>query len=268
MGFLPFLQVLFDPEDSVCAANTLKDTKSQLRGSITEPAQWVCVNPLQNGSTRAIKNIKTFRSFIVEIDKGVDLEDQIDYINSLGFPYSSIVFSGNKSYHFVLSLATPVDREVYTNICKAIKDRIEYCDPSVLSASALTRMAGGIRDGTKIQNLVFCGKRISRYELDMWLKQTKPWRPVKKDDNFLKAKSFAQYELTPWVTMLLEKGINANGMSRHEKMKRVAIALRKAGLDRDESFAKLYNAVIPHNPDMDKYEVEKIIEWVWENVAA
>lgn len=110
---------------------------------------------------RADCNVVCYRNFLIEID-GMPLEDQITYVKSR-IPVSSIVYSGGSSYHFIVSLETPVKTyEEYMNISKRLLLLLPEADPACKNPSRLSRLPGRVRPETdKMQDLVYLGGRVS-----------------------------------------------------------------------------------------------------------
>jgi len=55
---------------------------------------------------RADHNVICFRNFLLEIDN-MPIEQQVEHVRNL-VPVTAIVFSGKKSYHFIISLTEPM----------------------------------------------------------------------------------------------------------------------------------------------------------------
>ena len=134
-----YLNVLFDADDHVNACfDSVKETQSYLRGEWDSSPQWVCCNALGPGGTRAQRNLTKLRNFVIEFD-GLDVEDQLHEIYQLGIPFSTIVYSGNKSLHAVISLETPLNLADYKSIARKLKVICDKADPACLEPARLTR---------------------------------------------------------------------------------------------------------------------------------
>ena len=66
------------------------------------------INPI-NGFRRD-SNVTAFRSFLVEIDIGT-IKEQVNTIAHIKMPFSSQVFSGNKSVHTIITLDSDLSSE-------------------------------------------------------------------------------------------------------------------------------------------------------------
>ena len=182
-----FLHILFDEYDLICAGDLYDNGVSRI--DEVEAAPFVCVNPLlsvdlefkkkeerrYNVSRRSDVNVKSLRNFMFEMDD-VSLDKQLQILHQSGIPFSSIVYSGGKSYHAVLSLETPLEgagtlegikryKHIWSRLAAKIGDEV---DPSGKNPSRLTRMAGSDRDGVE-QRVHSLGKRISMQDFEQLL---------------------------------------------------------------------------------------------------
>src|ERR1051326_2199694 len=96
-----WLNTLFDPDDFICPAIRLTDNGSIPISAFTRSSdcKWICINSLSPYSTRAIRNISKFRTFLIEIDD-LPLKEQDKYVNSKLMPYSTKIHSGGNSFHY------------------------------------------------------------------------------------------------------------------------------------------------------------------------
>ena len=109
---------------------------------------------------RADVNITSYRNILLEFDLLTPAE-QLAYIIELGLPYSSIVFSGGKSLHVILSLEEPLKtREDYRDIVAALHRKVKIADISASNPSRLSRSPGAMR-GDVEQELIFIGGAVS-----------------------------------------------------------------------------------------------------------
>lgn len=109
---------------------------------------------------RADCNVVTFRNFLIEIDT-MPLSDQIAYVKSR-VPVSSIVYSGGASYHFIISLETPLATyEEYMDVAKRLLMLLPEADSACKNPSRLSRLPGRVRPETdKMQDLIYLNGRI------------------------------------------------------------------------------------------------------------
>jgi hypothetical protein len=89
------------------------------------------------------------------------LDQQIAYVRSR-IPVSSIVYSGGSSYHFIISLETPLETyEEYMNVAKRLLLLVPEADPMCKNPSRLSRLPGRLRPDTeKTQDLIYMNGRI------------------------------------------------------------------------------------------------------------
>jgi len=163
-----FYKILFDEEDFTCFAKTNFDTQRYHHSApISESAQWFSLNPL-NG-TRCDANVTKHRNILVEFDS-ISIEMQKLTMRCLEVPWSTCVFSGSKSLHFIISLETVVSREVYDSLVRRTIKVIDGMDHSVKNPSRLTRCPNSINKKTgSIQHLLKVKSRISNQEFEKWL---------------------------------------------------------------------------------------------------
>ena len=77
------------------------------RGDLMEGAK-IGLNPaIRVGSRRGQENCGAFRNLLVEFDGGGSPQDQLALAASVDLPFTTASWSGNRSVHFVISLADP-----------------------------------------------------------------------------------------------------------------------------------------------------------------
>lgn len=171
-----FYGVLFDKDEHTNFVRVIndKETGASPVGNWTMPyCKFFCINPLIKGKSRKDIHVHKYRNFLFEMDK-IALEEQIPIFKAAKMPFTTAVFSGGKSYHFVLSLETPLTERVqYDAIWKAcaavLKKFGGEADPSTKNPTRLSRMPGVLRDNGQEQTLKRVGKRIPNQILFDWL---------------------------------------------------------------------------------------------------
>lgn len=164
-----YLKSLFDEGEHVCSGDTPFETRVQGTEKVTASASYVTLNALEPGSTRADKNVVKLRSFLLEFD-GMPLDEQIPFVENTGLPYTTCVFSGNKSYHFVVSLTEPVETpEQYRRLVRWLYKAIPEVDQSCKNPSRFTRLGGGTHKNGKAQTLEDVRGRVGKELLYSWL---------------------------------------------------------------------------------------------------
>lgn len=189
-----YYDVLFDEFDATCWSKDPYGTR------VVQTATWglypehnfVCINALDPEKDRqptrpqhshllprrADANIVKYRSVLCEFDKG-DINEQKKIIESSGLPYSTLVFSGGKSLHAIISLDTPLaGSEQYKRLVRRIYGKLPGVDRSTGNPSRFTR-APGVRRGDVRQELLHVGPRVSLQSLEAWL------GPEKEEENLI-----------------------------------------------------------------------------------
>lgn len=177
MSKVKFLNLLFDEGQKTCFTKHAKGTK--VMSYPPKSAVFFCINALHPAEDlapslsyhsphvprRADANVICFRNFLIEIDD-MPLDKQIPYVKGL-LPVSSVVYSGKKSYHFIISLREPCeDYNEYMQISEALHKHLPKSDSATKNPSRLSRLPNVMRPDTgKSQNLVYLGQRISKQEL-------------------------------------------------------------------------------------------------------
>lgn len=181
-----FLSVLFSPGDFTCYAKKASGTTVF---PVERPPHWVqffSLNAL-DGTTdhevveeyhaadrprRADANVVCLRNILLEID-GMPLDQQRPYLDASGIPWSTCVFSGSKSYHFVISVETPFrDRDEYDRVVGWIHNILSEIDHSTKNPSRLTRFPNVVRvDKGLLQELIEVRGRVRNADLYKFLER-------------------------------------------------------------------------------------------------
>ena len=180
-----FYKVLFNEDEWTCFASNKYGTTTypaHSKGN-REDSEFFSINPMTRQSTRAGDNVIAFRNILVEIDdyndgsgikKPVLPQQQLEWFQEVDLPYATLVWSGGKSYHAIISVEEGFTKEEYPNVVAAIfkvlsKNGIPN-DTSVKDLSRLSRAANSLRMNTKqIQEIEDVRRRITRKELEDWL---------------------------------------------------------------------------------------------------
>jgi hypothetical protein len=169
------LEMLFSPDEYICLAASPFDTTTKRLSTITdkdlESAQWFALNPFTPGTTRADHNVCAYRNVLLEMDE-LDLEEQLSTIEAAGMPFTSCVWSGGKSYHFVISAKQEFETlEAYKIFVQWIYDIFEgVVDTTGRNPSRFTRLAGGYRaDKNTLQKLQELRDRVLDDDLNEFM---------------------------------------------------------------------------------------------------
>ena len=132
-----------------------------------------CINPVKGpatnaaNATRKITDVTNMRNFLFEFDTA-SLQEQelaIQKLKQANVPIASIVHSGSKSYHLIMSLSVPLTLS-YESCWTALSFHIKaitglIADPACKNANRLSRLGGRIRPETAaIQTLIELGPYI------------------------------------------------------------------------------------------------------------
>lgn len=231
-----YLKVLFNESESVCSGNMysveLRAQTERLHGP------FISINPLK--IKRADENVTSHRNFLLEIDDGTSIDEQIIYINELKVPYSSIVFSGGKSAHFILALDEDIGPEKYRQYAKALCRAVPRADRSTKNPSRFTRLPGHFRaDTQRMQELLYCGERISHKKLldfvAPFIEVEQPnYRQIYNDFMGLQGQS----ALHP-LTLKFISGEHPCSTGRNNALYKSAADLRDNGFSIGDAFEKL-----------------------------
>lgn len=169
------LDLLFNPDEYICLASSPYDTAIKRLSEVTDAdiqaAQWVALNPFEPGKTRADANVEVFRNILIEMDD-ISLESQIKTVEAAGLPFTTQVWSGSKSYHYVISFDNPIaGPEAYKTIVEWIYAVFaDTVDTTCRNPSRFTRLAGAWRsDKKQLQKLECEGSRLEDKHLDEFL---------------------------------------------------------------------------------------------------
>ena len=185
-----FYNLLFDEEDYICFGETLKSTKvDHHRFPYGRTRRWFTVNALdskedrkptetyhnKNKPRRADCNVVKYRNIMIEMDS-CSIPEQKVHIRESGMPYSTCVYSGGKSLHFIISLETPLETEEeyrcwWKAIFKIMSNRGAGLDKSTVNPSSFSRCPNSYReDKAQIQHLLKVNTRVKNDDMLAWFK--------------------------------------------------------------------------------------------------
>jgi hypothetical protein len=255
-----FCRVLFEPNEATCLANTPYGTDvytiAQARQS-KEPPAFFTINPLRYGTKRADANVTSLRNFLIECDNG-ELKTQHEYIKALGMPYSTLVFSGSKSLHYVISLETPIqDRAHYAALAKRIHKAVLNCDHTTKNPSRLSRWPGHFREEKgKIQYLLEVKERVPNEVIEAWLTaQNIPYEePTTPVDDIFEGMRFEPNSFTKHFVYA-----GANSGERNKQLYLAAHDLRACGYSYEQAIEYLETSPVCSEVDFSRKEFERTI---------
>tara|TARA_R110000787_G_scaffold51095_1_gene121253 strand:- start:214 stop:2466 length:2253 start_codon:yes stop_codon:yes gene_type:complete len=187
-----FYDVLFDANEHVCFGATKYDTQVfPVDIGLKEAHSFFTVNPIKAGTTRADYNVSAYRNLMFEIDEDTERnpipkEDQITIIKKSKLPLTTLLWSGGKSFHSIVSIADVFveDKAEYQALWKAIASILNRTaedlgyslkfDAATKNPSRFTRTAGAVRlhidKENEIQKVAKVNRRIAKSEILEWLK--------------------------------------------------------------------------------------------------
>lgn len=163
------LAALFNSEDLIAYKSGLSSLPIYaLDNQKASSLQFFCLNPLKTQGKLEVDNIACYRNILIEMDKG-SIEEQWKLIERSEIPWTTCVYSGGKSLHFIISIKEGIDSlSYYTRLAKVICKALD-ADTSVVNPNRLTRLAGGVRqDNNVLQELIEVRKQITLPELLAW----------------------------------------------------------------------------------------------------
>ncbi len=284
------LLTLFKQGEGVCFGRHFKDTRVQpLTQSLVEDVsqfEFFCINPLlidrdleppewghPDVGRRAGVNVTTFRSFLIECDKG-SLDEQREYIDRLQIPYCMATYSGSKSIHFVVSLQNDVTSEEWVAAAERLAVLIKGADRKALTDRVrFSRMPSHIRkDKGREQSLVFLdiNRRPTLEDLNKMLDYRGANVPTYKrilgprkiysrtDDGGIK--------MPEYYTDLYEGRTNLGTGERHAALQKFSLWLCRQGVEEDSITEMLFrvaeNYGMTDEPGRDiDTEIDQLIIW-------
>lgn len=232
------LNLMFRPGETVCVSpnkygyhsipldNALQDSVKLLSTQYREgkpldeclrdypgdTIQLCALNPIEGW--REDRHCKAFRNFLVEVDYG-PLAQQLEYIKQLKMPYSAVIFSGNKSLHFLISLDTDLPSEkIYRLFSRWILAVATLADDKTFNPSRSIRVPGAKRDDKK-QLLVEFKGQVKLDDLKNWLMNYMDVMP--KDVQKKPVSENPDFDKIPkWVVDKLTNGVDRSRGRNYE----------------------------------------------------
>lgn len=166
-----FFEVLFESNEQVCFSKDPYGTFVRPLSWMPQPTeQFFVINPLKE--KRLDANVTSCRNILVEFDK-IPLDEQKPFLVKSGLPYSTLVYSGGKSLHAIISLQWPMaNKEHYKALVKRVYDKLggkKFVDTSTSNPSRFSRTPCVTRDNGKEQTLLEVHERVPNAELLDWL---------------------------------------------------------------------------------------------------
>lgn len=162
-NLLNFYNVLFDKNEQICLSDKVYGIQLfSFRPSVT---QYFSINPMH--TSRADSNVTCYRNILIEFDT-LSPDEQLAKLEAV--PYSTLTWSGGKSYHAIISLETPCATAAeYKALVKLVQAKLPDMDKSTGNPSRFSRCPGVKRDNGNLQALQLVVGRISRETMSNWL---------------------------------------------------------------------------------------------------
>lgn len=278
-----FFNLLFDPGEHTCFTQSPKGANvyPAIAQNEDDLPEFFCINPLdpsqdhnptkpyhaKDKPRRADHNVIKYRSFLIEMDK-IGLTQQKDHIAAINMPYSTVCYSGNKSYHFIICLDEPcIDETEYRDYAIRIQRAVglNLVDKSTKNPSRLSRYPGAFRaDTERCQVLKYVGKRINKADLEEWLlslsvfkgKPRKHLPIINVGDNM---PSLAN--LTPFTVKFMSYG--AKEGERNISLYKAACDFARCGFELDDTVKRLSRVV-----DLDDSEIDACVQSAYSKIKS
>lgn len=225
----------------------------------------VALNPIQGFRTDA--NCTAYRNFLVEMDTG-PLDAQKAYAIQRKLPYSAIVFSGNKSLHFLISLDKDLPNEkVWREFAEWILNIMTMADQATKNPSRSIRIPGAIREPGKIQRLEEFKGSVKFEDLYKWLASHPESRPMPTVKRKIHDGEFDLDLLRPWVGNALKNGLNPR-KGRNQQWFAIACEFALAGCSEDDTIDKLSRYFTPDRDFKEKEwmaSIRSAFKYIYEN---
>lgn len=197
----------------------------------TENLLLAALNPI-NGYRNDL-NCTAFRNFLVEVDYG-PLKEQLAYIKAIGLPYSAVVFSGNKSLHFLISLDRDIPSEnIYRKCSEWILNIATLADQNTKNPSRSIRIPGSYREPGKKQRLVEIVGPTKIEDLVAWLKKHPEAQPKEKEKRIV-SENHDFSRIKEWCVDLLINGLKPD-KGRNKQWFSIACEFALAGYSEDDT---------------------------------
>lgn len=264
------LKLMFREGETICVSNSKYgyhaiplenasvDPVTLLSPNPDVPMQFVPSNTLNLVALNPIKgfrediNCTAFRNFLVEMDTG-PLAQQMAYIRASGMPYSAVMFSGNKSLHFLISLDKDVpNEETWRILSEWTLNVVPLADPNTKNPSRSIRIPDAIREADKMQRLVEFKGPVNFSEFAAWLQKWPSAKPFIREKRTVTADGGEFDRVKKWVPFALAKGLNPT-KGRNKQWFAIACEYALAGYSEDDTLDKLSRWF---NPDRDFKERE------------
>jgi hypothetical protein len=239
-----FLAVLFDEHETTCFAETAYGVQvpaKPAREVIDTRYQFFSINPLME--RRLDVNVTAHRNILLECDH-LPLRHQEGYLKALRLEWSTAVFSGGKSIHFIIALERPLaDRDVYDAVVRRIHRVVLSADKMTKNPSRLSRYPGHLRQdkGGREQKIIGVRERVANQRLLDWLELHAIPDEVKKQPSTTVLSGRGLGGLSHFTKNFIQNG--APEGERNHRLFLSACNCREVGLDIEQAYEVLFPAL-------------------------
>lgn len=256
-------EVTLVPTEDSCAKRNLEWIPENFDSSPTDKLTLVSLNPVKG--FREDINVTAYRSFLIEMDYG-PLAQQLAYAKAMGMPYSAVVFSGNKSLHFLITLDQDLPSyEVYYHMAEWILGTMTMADPNTKNPTRSIRIPGVEREPGKLQRLVELNGPVKLQDLSAWLRKHPEGKPETTEKRAVS--EYPDLKLVkPWVGKRLRDGLDPR-QGRNTQWYAIACEFALAGFSEDDTIDKLRNYFTPDR-DFKEREWKVTIRSAFKNMLS
>jgi len=281
---LDLFNLMFEKKDTVCVSKSkfghhstplemvLSGKTTLVSPNSNVPTKIVSSNDLIFVALNPIKGFRTdsgvykFKNFLLELDEyGKDA--QINYVKSLGIPYSAMVWSGSKSVHTLISLKESLPNEqIYRFIYKWMLNVASLCDQQLGNPSRSLRIPGAIRPETNnLQELIELKDSVNIDDLVTWLKKYPDSKPQERKKNEVSEDPETYYhKLSPWARKILKKGLDPT-KSRNSQVYALAYDFALQRFSESDTIDYVMTIVTPEK-DFDEKEIVTCVTSAFKHV--
>jgi hypothetical protein len=232
----------------------------------------ITLNPLLPKSERNDNNITSFRTFMIESDT-LDPKTFRDFVVKKEMPFSAVLFSGNKSLHYIIKLDEHKkikSLEQYNFIAKWILNIMgkdyDIVDRQTTNPSRPSRLLGGINKKTgNVQKGKIKGP-VPWQQLNDWIKQYPEHKPkIYKEDFKIISSEPNPMLLKPWYHVMLEEGIY-NG-KRNAMFYEISFGLAKCGFSTEQAIVYILEHSANYKTgDFSEREIRTVVYSAFKNI--
>lgn len=227
-----------------------------------EDINLISINPISGYKNDS--HCTAFRSFLIEADH-MSLEDQRHYFEKeLDLKFSSCVYSGEKSYHYIITLDEDLPNVGYYRFyAQWILNICSQADQNTKNPSRSTRFPDNIRNGGKKQDVIHIGSRITQEALFRWLSHWENCKPVQRSRSVQNFNRNFHNTIPPWIQENLKNGIT---IDRNNTWFKLACSCFKNGWSLEDLTVEL-EPYFQHERDFTKREWLSVLKSAYQRVA-